>query len=416
MDPKAPSILFLNHNLAGQATYFRNINFARGLAARGWNATLMTVAPQQRLTVRSYEDAGIRVIETPWLLPSPFWAGNGFDPLDILFRCLWCMTHRFDVTVVSDHLLNVSLPYFASRLSRGSTLYVADWADLFSRGGCHAAFQHGLGRPLHAVSAWLELGTKRWCDLATATSRPLQNLLLEYCGKTHNRTLHLPSGSNPAVAYEETTNAARQRYDFARSDLVIGRTGRTGKAGALHPHEQEAFLAIHRFLLSRGLPAPVLYLVGDHQAEWYPKLTEAGCRLRISGLLPSAQVPEHLRVCDLFILVEADNPFNRHRGPIRLNDYLVVGRPILCNSIGDHTQTLTEARAGVVWDDLATVPPAVQHVLLDPATRLAMGRNARHLAEGELSWARLCERLEAFILDHDPQLRRHDLSRATTAR
>jgi hypothetical protein len=290
-------------------------------------------------------------------------------------------------------------------LFRRSRIYLADWADLFSRGGCHAAFQRGLGRPLHAGSQWLEYGTKRWAHLATATSRPLQRLLWELCDKPKERTLHLPSGCNVAVRHEESPQPARERFGFDPAGLVVGRTGRTGKAGALHPHEQEAFLAIHRFLLERNLPAPILYLVGNHQADWYPKLKESGCRLRISGLLPPDQVPDHLRVCDLFILVEADTPFNRHRGPIRLNDYLAVGRPILCNSIGDHAQTLTEANAGVIWDDLSQLPQAVQDVLLNPEARVAMGRNARQLADGELSWVRLTERLERFILSHHPELR-----------
>lgn len=413
MDLKGPSILFINHNLAGQATYFRNIHLARGLAARGWQATLMTVAARQRPTPRAYEEQGIRVLETPWLLPSAFWGGNGFDPLDILYRCVWCMTHRFDVTVVSDHLLNVSLPYFSSRLFGRSRVYLADWADLFSRGGCHAAFQRGLGRPLHTGSQWLEYGTKRWAHLATATSRPLQRLLWDVCGKPKDRTLHLPSGCNSAVRYEESTQPARERFGLKPAGLLIGRTGRTGKAGALHPHEQEAFLAIHRFLLQRGQPAPTLYLVGDHQADWYPKLKEGGCQLRISGLLPPDQVPDHLRVCDLFILVEADTPFNRHRGPIRLNDYLAVGRPILCNSIGDHSQTLSEANAGVIWDDLSNLPGPVQEVLLNAETRMIMGRHARQLAEGELSWARLAERLEQFILLHHPELRSAASTRAS---
>jgi len=404
MDLKGPSILFINHNIAGQATYFRNINLARGLAARGWQATLLTMASKQRPTARAYQEQGIQVVETPWVLPSAFWGGNGFDPLDILYRCAWCLTHRFDVTVVSDHLLNVSLPYFSSRLLRRSRIYVADWADLFSRGGCHASFQHGLGWPLHAASQWLEYGTKRWAHLAVATSRPLQRLLWELCDKPRDRTLHLPSGCNAAVTYEASTQPARDRLGLNPPGLVIGRTGRTGKAGVLHPHEQEAFIAIHRFLVGRGLPAPTLYLVGDHQAEWYPKLKEAGCQVRISGLLPSTQVPEHLRACDVFMLVEADLPSNRHRGPIRLNDYLAVGRPILCNSVGDHSQTLLEANAGCVWDDLSVVPQPVQGVLLDSGTRAAMAHNARQLAEGELSWARLTERLEDFILTHYPEL------------
>jgi hypothetical protein len=251
----------------------------------------------------------------------------------------------------------------------------------------------------------LEYGTKRWAHLAIATSRPLQRLLWELCDKPKDRTLHLPSGCDAAVTYEESTKPAREMLGFNPPGLVVGRTGRTGKAGVLHPHEQEAFMAIHRFLLDRGLAAPTLYLVGDHQADWYPKLKEAGCHVRISGLLPPDEVPAHLRACDLFMLVEADLPSNRHRGPIRLNDYLAVGRPILCNSVGDHSQTLSEANAGVVWDNLSEVPEPIREVLRNRESRLVMGRNARTLAQGELSWGRLTERLERFILNHHPELR-----------
>ena len=401
----APTILFLNHNLAGQATYFRNLNFAKGLAGLGWKATVMTVAPQQSLRVRLEQDSGVRIIRTPWILPSAFLAGNGCDPWDILFRCLWCGTHRVDITVVSDHLFNVSLPFFVSRSLRRSSGYLADWADLFTRGGCHAAWVHGLRRPFYALSHYLEFYNKRVCDLAMATSRPLLRLLQTDCGKHPDRTIHLPSGCDPTFEFEPDTLPTRNILGIDPVDFVVGRTGRTGIAGRLHPHEQEAFLALHHHLLSRGMPAPLLYLVGNHDVSWYPELVGSGCRLKISGLLPSMEVPKHLRACDVFMLLEADTPFNRHRGPIRLNDYLVVGRPILCNSVGDHSETLTKAQAGLVWDDLSCVSVEVAELLSDHQLRRAMGSNARRLAENELSWPNLASRLDHFLLEHFPQLR-----------
>ncbi|MCU0787709.1 MAG: hypothetical protein MUC91_05895 [Verrucomicrobia bacterium] len=406
MQRPGPAILFLNHNLAGQATYYRNINFAKGLANLGWEATMLTVAPKRRIGMRTFSEDGVRIIETPWILPSAFLAGNGCDPWDIVRRCFWCARPRFDVTVVSDHLLNVTLPFRVSRLFGRSRCYLADWADLFTRGGCHAGWNRGIRKPLHAISEHFEFSNKRACELAMATSRPLQKLLREDCGQPADRTLHLPSGCDPAIPFDPETEPTRIKLGMDPADFVVGRTGRTGIAGRLHDHEQKAFLAIHSFMRSQGLPPPVLYLVGNHEERWYPALLAAGCRLRISGLLPSPEVPVHLRACDVFILLEADTPFNRHRGPIRLNDYLVVGRPILCNSVGDHSETLASAGAGVVWDNLEDVPDGVCSLLLDSGKRRTMGANARALADGPLSWPRLAERLDQFILSHYPELAR----------
>ena len=96
-DGRKKSILFLNHNWRARATYFRNFNLARVLAARGWDATVMTTSPQRALRVVESMDRGVRVIEMPWFLSNLRYGATGCCPYDIFRRMLKMTGRRYDV-------------------------------------------------------------------------------------------------------------------------------------------------------------------------------------------------------------------------------------------------------------------------------------------------------------------------------
>jgi glycosyltransferase involved in cell wall biosynthesis len=172
--------------------------------------------------------------------------------------------------------------------------------------------------------------------------------------------------------------------------------GRTSSGDHIFEVEMKAMRALaerFRELTQRDL---VFYLIGPCDPSRYPELFRH-CRIRATGRLTPEEMPLHLGACDFFLLMEENVPKCQYRGPIRVNDYMAAGRPVLCNSVGDHVQTLLNARACVVCDDLRVENEAVDRLLTVPEERIHLGRRARELAEGDLSWERLGAKLDQFL-------------------
>lgn len=362
----------------------------------------MTVSPKRtfRASVDTYR--GVRVIQTPQFAVPQRFAASGFCPVDSLYRCLMVGTSRFDVVFVSDHLPNVSLPFFASKLLKPETIFVADWADLFTAGGLHEHWNRSIAVPVYRVSRALERGVKRCADLCTATSRPLLSLLRGQLQIPEWRSLHLPSGADSQITFPPTKSQSRRDKGLPSEPLIVGRTC---SGDRITPTEINSMIALaerYRSLTQQDL---LFYLIGPCDPKKYPKLFASRCKIRFTGKLVAAELPAHLAACDVFLLIEDDEVNCHYRGPIRLNDYLAAGRPVVCNSIGDHVRTLSECAACVVCDDFLAPNAALDEVLTSPAVCDAMGRNARTLAVTSLSWERLGRRLESFILQYAAVLR-----------
>ncbi len=388
------SILFLNHNWRARATYFRNFNFARILATHGWDATVMTTSPQRSLRIVESFDRGVRVIEIPWFLSNLRYGATGCCPYDIFRRALKMFGQRYDVYFVSDHLPNVSIPYWFAKKIHPDALFVSDWADLFTDGGVHGHLNRSITKPAHDLSHRLEYGIKRATDLCTVTSRPLLKKLINEVGVPAERALMIPSGCDTEVPPPPSREAARKQLGLPADALIIGRTTSTNY---MFKAEIPAYLNLwERFkkLTDREL---LFYFVGPCQQENYPQIFRSGFPVRNTGRVPAAKVATHLAACDLFVMIEDDKPFNHFRGPIRLNDYLTVGRPLVCNSIGDHVPTLKEHHACVIYDDFTAPNAALDKILTDASEREAMGKRARALAENELNWTTLGKKLDDFL-------------------
>ena len=127
-------IAFLNHNLFGRGTYFRAWNLARELAARNHNVTLITFSDKVNPFPKTETVEGVKIIKTGKWFPTIATDG-GYSPWDIFQRILYMSFNRFDVVHGFCHRFNVSLPWFWSKFIKPDSLYIADWADWWCKGG-----------------------------------------------------------------------------------------------------------------------------------------------------------------------------------------------------------------------------------------------------------------------------------------
>ncbi|MFI5177431.1 MAG: glycosyltransferase family 4 protein [Vicinamibacterales bacterium] len=122
-------------------------------------------------------------------------------------------------------------------------------------------------------------------------------------------------------------------------------------------------------------------------------------RVTITGLVPPQEVVPRLTAADVLVLPNAASTISeRYTSPLKLFEYLTLGRPIVASDLPAIREVLTDGRTALL------VPPgnpqalakALTRVVADRALSDALGAAARALAP-DYSWARRAERLEAAL-------------------
>ena len=107
-----------------------------------------------------------------------------------------------------------------------------------------------------------------------------------------------------------------------------------------------------------------------------------------TGLVPGADVPEYLRLIDLYVIPRRDVTITRYAGPIKLVEAMACGLAVVGSRLGDIAPLLSEGRGAVVEPESVPALTAMLGTLArETETRLEMGRLAHLYARSQLNWA-----------------------------
>jgi glycosyltransferase involved in cell wall biosynthesis len=127
---------------------------------------------------------------------------------------------------------------------------------------------------------------------------------------------------------------------------------------------------------------------------------EAGVadRLEITGLLAPTKVAAHLSKATMLVLPNTASAISeRFTSPLKLFEYLQIGRPIVASDLPALREVLTtETALFVPPGDAPALARALEHLATHPAERASLGEAARALAP-DYTWARRAERLDAVF-------------------
>ena len=121
-------------------------------------------------------------------------------------------------------------------------------------------------------------------------------------------------------------------------------------------------------------------------------------RVRFTGLVPPAEVLELLRGADVLVLPLRDMPHTRYDSPMKLFEYLAVGRPIVASDLLSTREIFVDGTTARLFEagNPAALAAAVRAVLADPDRADGMGR-AAFAAAADYTWARRAERIERLL-------------------
>lgn len=402
-------ILMLNHNTKWRGTFFRAFHFARCLARRGHEVTVLTISESERLRFRTQHLQGVRIVESPDLLAGK--GRTGWDPYDTVRRILFTLSGpSFDVVHAFDCRPAVILPALLLKHFKGATL-VSDWADWWGRGGIVQERGRLLRWTMGPVETFFEESFRPFADGLTVTSRALQDRAAGL-GIPRDRICYIPSGSDTETIRPMDKLQSRRALGLPESGPVVEFIGFVN-------YDFDCMIRAFPFV-QEAFPEATLLLVGQ-PSPLTPKLSkECGITrgIRETGVVPFENLSVYLACADVLLLPFTDKICNIGRGPIKLGDYMAAGRPIVTQPVGDLRFFFDEAEPiGVLAGDAPEeFGRAICELLANPDRAERLGRNARRLAEQKYAWPILAAELERYYerlagrsgLCPAPSKRRHE--------
>lgn len=370
-------------NQVGKGTWQRTSYFGRHLVKRGHQVTLMAMSPKSRLRLCERDLDGVRLVETPDLLTGSL--RSGWDGYDTLRRILWLRRHSFDIVHAVESRPVVLFPALVAQ-KRGAKL-VMDWCDWFGRGGSVEERSPLRRFVLCPVETYFEERFRARAHGTLTINAFLRERAIQL-GVAPDSVMVLRNGCDTDVpTWDRWT--ARQAVGLPDGALLIG------YVGAIYPRDAELMaLAFNR--VQEALPDARLVLVGYFNRQIEPLLDRPEAVIR-TGWVTSEEMFQYLAGCDLCWLPMCDSGTNRGRWPGKLNDYMAVGRPTVATAVGDQAELIPHHQIGLIArDDPGDLAARTVELLMDRARCEKIGRTARRVAEGALSWEKMTDDLEVF--------------------
>ncbi|MCX8092704.1 MAG: glycosyltransferase, partial [Candidatus Goldbacteria bacterium] len=330
-------ILYLNHNIKGEGTYFRAFNFAKHIAKLGNDITLLTLSPKRLFSPVSYIEDGIKIIETPKFLDR---TRGGWGPLDILYRIFHCVFNKYDLIHTFAHKPNIYFPLLKAKFFHRKTIHFADWDDWWGKGGINS---EGRLTPETMIEEFLEEDIVKRADFVTTTSYTLKQRAINLKIK-EDKIFHIPSGADierfKPLPKNKIINL-KTKYKINKNKKILGFVG-LGQA--------DLGLILDGFSIIRKKRKDVLLLiVGPLEKRLQQKFDTHPFKndIIITGYVKSNLIPELTAIIDICYLPLKDTPTNRGRNPIKVGDYMAAGKPIIANPVGDIAQIIKNHKIGL---------------------------------------------------------------------
>lgn len=391
-------ILFITQNKVRQGTYWRAYQLGRQLAGRGHQVTLLATGESSRFKIKISQNSGLEIVETPDLGKGFL---RGYDLWNTFSRISWLRGREYDLVHGFESRPTVIYP--ALTANRSNTPLILDWADWFGSGGSVEERKNPLTRAiLRPIETYYENHFRTQANGNTVICTALQKKAISL-DIDPECILLLPNGSDVERLNPIPISEARQQTNYGKHDFVIGYVGTI--------FGRDAQLMAEVFdRISAEIPEAHLLIVG-YCPENIRSMVREPNKVTQTGQIADTELGQTLSASDVFWLPLNDTNANRGRFPLKLTDYLALGRPIVASAVGDIPNVFSEASIGVICEpDAEAFCRSTLELYHNPGLRSSMGENARSLGETTYSWYRLSLALEDFYRIITQKFKRNQLS------
>ncbi len=386
-------ILISSMSIQNFQNFIRSEFFARYLADKGHEVTVLTAAPRNKwYKFAIYRTGNAKIIVIPDIVNWRLRRG-GLGPINILFRFIYVLTHRFDIYHGDGHRPAILWPLLLAR-KLFKKPYLSEWMDIFGKGGIvdkRNTLERWLIGP---YDKYFESKTRQWADGSIVLSMSLYERVRQL-GVPDHRILLLHGGADVDDIRVISKAEARKRLDLPQDRFIMGLVG-INKDDL--PDLEILFQAIEKLdpkIRSRILCSGTGNL--DSFNEIVEKRGQAN-KWQYLGWIDDYNA--FLCACDVHLMPMHDNERNRNKWPNRLGDFLAGGRAVITNPVGDVVPYFENNDIGYMIDGTPEALSAtIARCLTEPERIAEMGENARNLSETAISWQMHTEKLVRFYQD-----------------
>jgi len=369
---------------------FRAAHFAKELAKRGHDITAICISEKNHFRINQYKDDGVFYVESPDLLFGQ--VRSGWDVWNTISRILFLRKKEFDLIYAFETRPATIYPIkYISKKKR--TPLVIDWVDWWGHGGLISEnrprwYQLLFGR----METYYEENFRHLADGTVVISSGLINRAIKL-GLDQNTIVEIPNGAVTDGIKVVDSKAYRKQFVIPHDSFVICDTGKDVLIG-----NDLLFKAFKIVLKSHS---DVFFLMtGSEKKQFDTLASEIGINMNFKhlGFLPYRELQKVITCADVFVIPFEDKPSNLGRWPGKIGKYLSQGRPIISNPVGVMKSLLTEYKIGLLADE--TPEDMAEKILFlrdNPKLCNEFGYNARKLAENDLNWSKLTDKLELFF-------------------
>jgi glycosyltransferase involved in cell wall biosynthesis len=373
-------------------TVFRSEPFARKLAQRGYEVTLLCIANTNRFRLRKEIDSGVLFVESPDLLPGRL--RSGWDPWDTLRRILYLRSQKYDLIHAFETRPATIYPAL-SCISRKPTPFIVDWNDWWGRGGLITELRPlWYQRLFGGLETFYEEHFRARADSLTVISDALAQRATEL-GVPKEHIFKIRGGADIESFLPLTSDTHRQRFNIPKSSPVLAFS-----AADVNVDTSLVLSTFHKVLLHH--PSAILIVTGNKPRDFDQQVSFLGINSSVChlGFLPYHDLPAALSCADIFMLPFRDTISNRGRWPHKIGDYMSLARATVTNPVGEMKLLFEQESVGLLAranpEDMAE---KVSVLINNRQLREELGTNARRVAEAEFSWERTVDALEKVYID-----------------
>jgi 1,2-diacylglycerol 3-alpha-glucosyltransferase len=228
-------------------------------------------------------------------------------------------------------------------------------------------------------------------DHIVAVTQELYDYYLKEHGFPEKRLSMIPSGITPAMFDHPDPDRLRKKYGLGSRPVVM-------YTGITNSFQRIDYLLRAFSLVLMEAPSAMLMVVNPlEQAPDLPQLQALAQELKITdnvifaGPHTLAELPDYLAMATVTVAPRPEAPGH----PIKLLNYMIAGKPIVCFAGG--AKFLTDSKDALVVPDhdWKAMGGAILKLIQDPELANRIGTNARQNAIDNFDWLAVSKRVTA---------------------
>lgn len=229
-------------------------------------------------------------------------------------------------------------------------------------------------------------------DKIIVVSNILKNYLVNY-GVIEEKIRVVPNGVDENIFHPSTSGEnVRRKYHLEDKEVICF-------AGSLHQQWQGIDDLLKSAKIISSIKPSVRFLIIGNTEGQEEILKTAPDNVVFTGEIPHSEVPTYLAAADILVapykLEEVFKDIGFYNSPVKLFEYMAMGKPIIASNIGQIGEILEHGKTGLLIEpgNYKELTEYILTLLEDEQLKRKLGKNARSEVEKKYTWEHNARRI-----------------------